>query len=227
MYLVDSDGHTAGPFAWTLIREWLALSLLSSSSPVFLEGDTVWRTAADFPELCQLPKSLASRDDSPGSFLSDTRLKLPSLPCQHSYAKTLGCPFDPLHVDRHLLAHIIRSLSYQFPNRVDSAVAMQVEDASDWHNDPATDRQISYLRSTGVCIEVGLTKGRASQLIGGEPTEGQLRRLKFYRITPSPYLTKEEASELIDGYMTQHPESEEQYQAWKLRGCGGAGSEHR
>ena len=93
---------------------------------------------------------------------------------------------------------------------------MQVEDASDWHNDPATDRQISYLRSTGVCIEVGLTKGRASQLIGGEPTEGQLRRLKFYRITPSPYLTKEEASELIDGYMTQHPESEEQYQAWKL-----------
>jgi hypothetical protein len=132
----------------------------------------------------------------------------------------LGYPFDPLHIDRHLLAHIIRSLSHQFPDRVDSAVAMQVTDASDWHNDPATDRQISYLRSIDVRIEVGLTKGRASQLIGGEPTEGQVRRLKFYRITPSPYLTKEEASELIDGYVAQHPESEEQYQAWKLRGCG-------
>jgi hypothetical protein len=132
----------------------------------------------------------------------------------------LGYPFDPLHIDRHLRAHIIRSLSHQFPDRIDSAVALQVKDASDWHNDPATDQQISYLRSTGVRIEVGLTKGRASELIGGEPTEGQLRRLKFYRITPSPYLTKEEASELIDGYVTQHPESEEQYQAWKLRGCG-------
>ena len=221
MYLVDSEGQIAGPFAWTLIREWLALSLLSSSSPVVLEGDTVWRAVADFPELCQLPKSsLASREDCTGFFLSDTRLKLPSLPCQHSYAKMLGYPFDPLHIDRHLLAHIIRSLSVQFPDRVNPAVAKEVEDASDWHNDPATDRQISYLRSIDVRIEVGLTKGRASQLIGGEPTEGQVRRLKFYRITPSPYLSKEEASELIDGYVAQHPESEEQYQAWKLRGCG-------
>jgi hypothetical protein len=209
MYLVDSEGQTAGPFAWTLIREWVALSLLSSSSPVFLENDSAWQTVADFPKLCQLPKSL---------YLCDNPLRLPSLPCQHSYAKTLGCPFDPVHIDRQLLAHIIWSLSCQFPERVDSAVAMQVEDASDWHNDPATDRQINYLRSIGVPIEAGLTKGRACQLIGGEPTEGQLRRLKFYRITSSPYLTKEEASELIDSYKTQHPESEEQYQAWKLRG---------
>ena len=81
-----------------------------------------------------------------------------------------------------------------------------------------TERQISYLRSIGVWIEDGLTKGCACQLIGGEATEGQLRRLKFYWITPSPYLTKEEASELIDGYLAQYPESEEQYQAWKHRG---------
>ena len=220
MYLVDSDGQTAGPFAWTLIREWVALSLLGSNSPVFLEGDRAWKTIVDFAKLCQFPKSVTSREGAPGSYLSDNRLKLPSLPCQHSYAKTLGCPFNPEQIDRHLLAYIIRSLSWQFPDRVDAAVAAQVEDASDWHNDPATERQISYLRSIGICIEDGLTKGRACQLIGGEPTEGQLRRLKFYRITPSPYLTKEEASELIDGYMTQHPESEEEYQAWKLRGCG-------
>jgi hypothetical protein len=209
MYLVDSEGQTVGPFAWTLIREWVAVSLLSSSSPVFLEGDSAWQTVADFPKLCQLPKSL---------YLSYNQLKLPSLPCQHSYAKRLGCPFDPVQIDRHLLAHIIWSLSVQFPDRVDPAVATEVEDASDWHNDPATDRQISYLQSIGVRIEAGLTKGRACQLIGGEATEGQLRRLKFYRIIPSPYLTKEEASELIEAYRTQHPESEEQYQTWKLRG---------
>ena len=210
MYLVDSDGHTAGPFAWTLIREWMALALLSSDSPILLEGDSAWKTVADSPELRQLPKSL---------YLSDNPLKLPSLPCQHSYAKTLGCPFDPVQIDRHMLAHIIWSLSVQFTDRVNPAVAKEVEDASDWHNDPATDPQISYLQSIGVPIEDDMTKGRASQLMNGEPTEGQLRRLKFYRITASPYLTKKEASELIDSYKTEHPESEEHYQAWKLRGC--------
>ncbi len=110
--------------------------------------------------------------------------------------------------------------SYQFPDRADPALAAQVEEASDWHNDPPTERQISYLRSIGIPTEDGLTKGRACQLIGGEPTEGQLRRLMFYGITPAPYLTKEEASELLDGYMSQHPESEEEYQTWKLGGCG-------
>jgi hypothetical protein len=219
MYLVDSNGETAGPFSWTLVREWLALSLLSSNSPVFLEGDSTWQTIADFPKLSQFPKSLTNREVAPGSYLSDTRLKLPSLSCQHSYAKILGCPFEPHQIDRHLLAHIIWSLSCEFPDRVDPTVAEQVRDASDWHNDPATERQISYLRSIGIHIEDGLTKGRACQLIGGEATEGQLRRLKFYSIPPSPYLTKEEASELIDGYLAQHPESEEQYQAWKQGGC--------
>jgi hypothetical protein len=220
MYLVDSGGQTAGPFAWTLVREWVALSLLASDSPVFLEGENAWQTIVDFPELSQFPKSLTNQQGRPGRYMSDSRLKLPSLPCQHSYAKTLGCPFSPEPIDRHLLARIIWSLSYQFPDRVDPAIAAQVEEASDWHNDPATEPQISYLRSIGIPIADGLRKGRACQLIGGEPTEGQLRRLTFYGITPAPYLTKEEASELIDGYMMQHPESEEEYQSWKLRGCG-------
>jgi hypothetical protein len=219
MYLVDSDGHTAGPFAWTLVREWAAFALLSSSSPVCLEGDSAWKTVADFPELRELPKSLAIPERPPGSFLSDDRLKLPSLSCQHSYAKALGCPFEPDQIDRHLLTRIISCLSWQFPDRVDSAIAADVEDASGWLNDPATDRQINYLRSNGVGIEDGLTKGRVSQLIDGEPTEGQLRRLKFYGIKLTRYLTKKGACELIDSYKTQHPESEEQYQAWKLRGC--------
>ena len=219
LYLVDDEGHTAGPFAWTLVREWVALSLLSSSSPAFLEGDTTWKTVADFPELRQFPKSVTNGERAPASYLAADRLRLRSLPCQHSYAKALGCPFDPRVMDRHLLGHIISSLSCQFPDRVDCATAAEVEAASDWHNDPATEPQITYLRSIGVAVESGLTKGRACQLIGGEPSEGQLRRLRFYGISVPPYLTKEEASELIDGYKTQHPESEDQYQTWKLRGC--------
>ncbi len=220
MYLVDSDGQTAGPFAWTLVREWVALSLLGGDSPVFLEGESAWQAIADFPKLYQFPKYVTNPEGRPGRYMSGSRVKLPSLPCQHSYAKTLGCPFSPEQIDRHLLARIIYSLSYQFPDRADPALAAQVEEASDWHNDPPTERQISYLRSIGIPTEDGLTKGRACQLIGGEPTEGQLRRLMFYGITPAPYLTKEEASELIDGYMSQHPESEEEYQTWKLGGCG-------
>ena len=216
MYLVDTDGHTAGPFAWTLIREWVALALLSSESPVLSEGDSAWKKIADFPELRQLPKSLATQGRFFRDCLSDDRLKLPSLSCQHSYAKALGCPFEPDQIDRHVLSHIIWSLSCEFPDRVDPVVAADVEDASDWHNDPAADPQINYLRSIGVSVEAGLTKGRACQLIDGEPTEGQLRRLTFYGIKLTRYLTKTDASELIDSYVTQHPESEEQYQAWKL-----------
>jgi hypothetical protein len=219
MYLVDSDGHTAGPFAWTLIREWVAFGLLSSDSQVSLEGDSTWKKVDDFPELRQLPRSLATQGRFFGYYLSDDRLKLPSLSCQHSYAKALGYPFEPDQIDRHLLTHIIWSLSCQFPERVDRAVAADVEDASGWQNDPATDLQKSYLRSIGVSIDVGLTKGRVSQLIDGEPTEGQLRRLSFYGIKLTRYLTKKEASELIDSYKTQHPESEDQYQAWKISRC--------
>jgi hypothetical protein len=77
MYLVDSDGQTAGPFAWTLVREWVALSLLASDSPVFLEGESAWQTIVDFPKLCQFPKSLTNGEGRPGSYLSDDRLKLP------------------------------------------------------------------------------------------------------------------------------------------------------
>jgi hypothetical protein len=218
LYLVDNEGHTAGLFAWTLVREWVAFSLLSESSPIFLEGDTDWRTVADFPELRQFPKDLASQEGVSGRFLAADRLRLPSLACQHLYSKALGCPFDPIPIDRHLLSHIIWSLSCQFPDRVDPAIAADVQDASDWHNDPATDRQIAYLQSSGATMESRLTKGRACQLIGGEPTDGQLRRLAFYGIRVPRYLTKEEASDLIDGYITQHPESEEQYQAWKIGG---------
>jgi hypothetical protein len=218
LYLVDNEGRTAGPFAWTLVREWVAFSLLSNSSPIFLEGDTDWRMVADFPELRQFPKDLTSQEGVSGRFLAADRLRLPSLPCQHSYSKALGCPFDPTPIDRHLLGHIIWSLSCQFPDRVDPAIAADVEEASDWRNDPPTDRQIAYLQSFGATIESGLTKGRACQLIGGEPTDGQLRRLTFYGIRVPRYLTKEEASDLIDGYVAQHPESEEQYQAWKLSG---------
>jgi hypothetical protein len=99
---------------------------LSSDSPVLLEGDSAWKTVADFPELRQLPKNLATQGPFFRDCLSDERLKLPSLSCQHSYAKALGCPFEPDQIDRHRLAHIIRSLS---SHRIISACSTNMERA--------------------------------------------------------------------------------------------------
>jgi hypothetical protein len=57
-------------------------------------------------------------------------------------------------------------------------------------------------------------------MISGPPSEGQLRRLRFYQIPLPRDLTKDGASYLIDDYMRQHPESEARYQAWKQSQSG-------
>jgi hypothetical protein len=88
-----------------------------------------------------------------------------------------------------------------------------------WRNEIATEAQIRLLESKGVQVLSGLTKGEASDRIDAllhGITEGQQRRLRFYMI-PSVGLSKEEASELIDRYVAEHPEAEQQYQDWKRK----------
>ena len=120
----------------------------------------------------------------------------------------------------YLARHIIGHLAAAFPDRVDAATQSQIDretdEVTDWRNEPATDRQIQYLASIDVEIEPNMTKGRASQLID-PPSEGQVRRLRFYAIPLPRYLTKDAASDLIDTYVRAHPETEEAYQAWKLQ----------
>lgn len=86
-----------------------------------------------------------------------------------------------------------------------------------WRRDPATQSQINLLAQHGVRSPRGLTKGAASdqiEAIVNQVTEGQRRRLTFYRL-PVPE-SKDEASAMIDAYIADNPNAEEGYQHWKL-----------
>lgn len=92
-------------------------------------------------------------------------------------------------------------------------------------DEPATDKQIAYLRVLEVPIEDYLSVREASDLIDqyrNRVSEGQKRRLNFYGFSYAPDITREEATELIDRYKSEHPESETAYQAWKASQGGAA-----
>lgn len=85
-----------------------------------------------------------------------------------------------------------------------------------WRRDPASAAQINLLSQHGVRVASGLTKGEASdkiEAIVNKVTEGQRRRLTFYNL-PIPQ-TKDEASAMIDAYISANPEAEKHYQRWK------------
>jgi hypothetical protein len=104
-------------------------------------------------------------------------------------------------------------------HRTTAQAQIEQEWEKDWRNDPASERQKDYLRSIGVPIESEMTKGRAAAAIA-PPSTGQLRRLRFYGIALPRNLDSSDASELIDSHVRTHPESEEQYQVWKLTQTG-------
>ncbi len=90
-------------------------------------------------------------------------------------------------------------------------------------DEPATDRQIAYLKVLEVPIEDYLSVREASDLIDqykDRVSEGQKRRLNFYGLSYSAETTRDEATELIDRYKSEHPESEAAYQAWKASRVG-------
>jgi hypothetical protein len=85
-------------------------------------------------------------------------------------------------------------------------------------DEPATEKQIAYLRVLEVAIPDYLGLREASDLIDkykDRVSDGQKRRLDFYGLKYAPNTTREEATTLIDAYKADHPESEEAYQAWK------------
>jgi hypothetical protein len=190
IFLTNSANAVVGPFAWSVIREWVAFGLLSVSSLGYLEGGDSWQPLDQIDDLVELPKWLV---DS-----TKNRSVCPCTERQRSYLRHLGCPFDPDMIDRRVASRLIEQLSAVYPERVISETAESLSSDADWHNDPATQRQVEYLKLIGLKIDPGITKGRAYQLISGEVTEGQIRRLRFYQIPIEHYLTKEEASELIE-----------------------------
>ncbi len=92
------------------------------------------------------------------------------------------------------------------------------EQAGDADDEPATPKQIAYLRVLEVPIPEYLGLREASDLIDqhkNRVSDGQKRRLDFYGLKYAPNTTREEATALIDAYKADHPESEAAYQAWK------------
>jgi hypothetical protein len=95
------------------------------------------------------------------------------------------------------------------------AAVTNLEEAAD---EPATEKQIAYLKVLEVPIPDYLGIREASDLIDqhkNRVSEAQKRRLDFYKLTYASSITREQANELIDGYKAQHPESEAAYQEWK------------
>ena len=96
----------------------------------------------------------------------------------------------------------------------ESGVAPELE------NEPATDKQIAYLKVLEVPIPEYLGLREASDLIDqwkDRVSAGQKRRLDFYKVKYAPNITREQATALIDAYKQEHPESEQAYQDWKAR----------
>jgi hypothetical protein len=101
-------------------------------------------------------------------------------------------------------------------------VADRYPDLRSWAHKPATPKQLKYLHDLGVQFRSDILAGEASNLIDEhiqthpEPiTDGQRRRLKFYGIAEDG-LTRYAASQAIDRYIGENPESEIAYQQWKV-----------
>jgi hypothetical protein len=92
--------------------------------------------------------------------------------------------------------------------------------AAELEDEPATDKQIAYLKVLEVPIPEYLGLREASDLIDqwkDRMSAGQKRRLEFYKLAYDPKTTREQATALIDAYKREHPESEVAYQEWKAR----------
>jgi hypothetical protein len=92
--------------------------------------------------------------------------------------------------------------------------------AAELEDEPATDKQIAYLKVLEVPIPEYLGLRQASDLIDqwkDRMSAGQKRRLDFYKVKYDPKITREQATALIDAYKEKHPESEAAYQEWKTR----------
>jgi hypothetical protein len=84
---------------------------------------------------------------------------------------------------------------------------------------PATERQISYLKVLGAPIPGILSVREASDLIDkwkNKVSDAQKRRLDFYQLSYDSNITREQANTLIDRYKQANPGSEEAYQKWKI-----------
>jgi hypothetical protein len=109
----------------------------------------------------------------------------------------------------------------QYPElRFEWSAEADATEADSGQDEPATDKQIAYLKVLEAPVPEYLGMREASDLIEkwkNVASSGQKRRLDFYKIPYGSDITREQATALIDQFKTEHPESEQVYQDWKLR----------
>jgi hypothetical protein len=96
----------------------------------------------------------------------------------------------------------------------------ETTDAEYTGDEPATEKQIAYLKVLEAPVPEYLGMREASDLIEkwkNVASAGQKRRLDFYKLKYYSNITREEATALIDGFKKEDPESEQAYQAWKIK----------
>lgn len=87
-------------------------------------------------------------------------------------------------------------------------------------DEPATEKQVAYLKVLGAPVPAILSIREASDLIENwknRVSDAQKRRLDFYGLKYDTNVTREQANMLIDRYKAANPESEGAYQEWKAK----------
>lgn len=90
-----------------------------------------------------------------------------------------------------------------------------------WRNDPATARQLDYIRNLGGCADAEMKKGEAARLIDAllqrrPPTPRQVMVMRFFDRLDLASKTKEEISAWIDDLYAQHESFERAWDIFKL-----------
>ena len=126
---------------------------------------------------------------------------------------------DPNWVDKTSPEEFAKILVRRYPElRFEWTGADGMESAESVGDEPATEKQIAYLKVLGAPVPKILGIREASDLIEewkNKVSDAQKRRLDFYGLAYDPNITREQANALIDRYKAAHPESEEAYQKWK------------
>jgi hypothetical protein len=115
-------------------------------------------------------------------------------------------------------AEFAKILKQRYPELRFEWTGGAVTGAEEAADEPATEKQLAYLKVLEVPIPDYLGIREASDLIDkwkNRVSDGQKRRLDFYKVKYDPEITREQATAMIDAYKAEHPESEVAYQAWK------------
>jgi len=134
-------------------------------------------------------------------------------------------------IDLFTLPGKVKSFNYEYKKNIDCFQKLEKEQQQakqkskqekekkqtskhDWHDDPATDKQIQYLNSLGLKYKSGMTKGDVSKLIDSRPPDKEQREFcKFFDIKIPRGSKYNDAEKIVDDYIE---ENEKDYDLFEI-----------